>query len=84
MTEKLYVIETEGGEVLQRGLTMAEAEIALCRAINNGHDAYIVDSEPTPLGGKSQKNTEFCRCEGGNAYVDCGCAFGQCEKGLIY
>ncbi len=42
MTEQLYVIETEDGEVLQRGLTMAEAEIALCRHINLGaEDAYI-------------------------------------------
>lgn len=42
MAEQLYVIETEGGEVLQRGLTHEEAEFALCRHINLGAgDAFI-------------------------------------------
>lgn len=84
MAESLHTIVTDDDEILERGLTLEEAEIALCRAINNGYDAYIGDEEPTPLGGRSKKNPDFCRCEGNNAHVDCGCGFGQCEKGLIY
>lgn len=46
MTGPLYQIETEDGEVLERGLTMAEAEHALCRHINLGaEDACIADDE---------------------------------------
>lgn len=83
---KLYQIETEDGEVLQRGLTMREAEFALCTEINRGaEDACIADDEgETPLGGRAEKNPEHCRCETNYDLPDCGCAFGQCEKGLIY
>lgn len=46
MIEHLYQIETESGEVLERGLTLAEAEYALCRHINLGaEDAYIADDD---------------------------------------
>lgn len=45
MSEPLHTIVTEDGEVLERGLTLFEAEVALCNAINNGYDAYIGDDE---------------------------------------
>lgn len=39
----------------------------------------------TPLGGLPQKNVDLCRCEGKQtAFKDCGCAFGQCAKGLVF
>lgn len=46
MAEPLYQIETDDGDVLERGLTMAEAEIALCRHINLGaEDASIGEDD---------------------------------------
>ena len=85
MTEQLYLIITEDDQILQRGLTMFEAENALCRHINLGaENAFIGDETQTPLGGRTHKNPELCRCESDNYRIDCGCAFGQCEKGLIY
>jgi hypothetical protein len=45
-----------------------------------------VESVPqaaTPLWGNATKNSEFCRCEK-TLPQDCGCAFGQCAKSLIY
>jgi glutaredoxin len=46
LTEKRYTIVTEDDEVLERGLTMEEAELALCRHINLGaEDSYIGDDE---------------------------------------
>lgn len=37
----------------------------------------------TPIWGSREKNPEQCRCETGTDR-SCGCAFGQCAKGLIY
>lgn len=41
---------------------------------------------PTPLGGLPDKKIEFCRCDESTSqeFNDCGCAFGQCAKGMIY
>lgn len=45
---------------------------------------------PTPLGGKAIKNPEFCRCllaeerPSNAAGRCCGCAFGQCQLGMIF
>lgn len=39
----------------------------------------------TPLHGLLDKNPDYCRCEiGTENSPDCGCAFGQCAKGLVY
>jgi hypothetical protein len=87
MTEHSYVIVTEDGEILESGLTLTQAEFALCRHINLGaEDAYIGEDNqtPTPLGGLPEKNPNACRCEEQSHSQDCGCAFGQCAKGLIY
>lgn len=54
-----------------------------------------VQAEQTPLHGRVEKDPDYCRCEstskhytewvdGENPPKDCGCAFGQCAKGLIY
>ncbi len=36
-----------------------------------------------PLGGCAKKFPELCRIEHDEGERDCGCAFGQCAKGLI-
>jgi hypothetical protein len=39
----------------------------------------------TPLGGTRVKDTNYCRCSDDTpSDKDCGCAFGQCRKGLIF
>lgn len=50
----------------------------------------LVSDYSTPLGGKREKDLTLCRCEenvnlsdGKGGYADCGCSWGQCEKGLI-
>jgi hypothetical protein len=46
MTEQLYLIITEDDQILQRGLTMFEAENALCRHINLGaENAFIGEDD---------------------------------------
>ncbi len=35
----------------------------------------------TPLGGLRVKDPSKCECEG---FTGCGCAFGQCAKGLVF
>jgi len=41
-------------------------------------------SDLTPLGGIAQKDITQCRCVDTNILTNCGCAFGQCAKGIIY
>lgn len=41
----------------------------------------------TPIGGQYRKFKEYCRCDPANSpdpTLCCGCALGQCEKGLIF
>jgi len=46
MTGQLYLIITEDDQILQRGLTMFEAENALCRHINLGaENAFIGEDD---------------------------------------
>lgn len=40
------------------------------------------DPEPTPLWGSRVKNKDHCRIK--TDHEDCGCAFGQCARGLIF
>jgi hypothetical protein len=46
---------------------------------------YSAEKEPTPLWGFGKKFPEVCRCDAETRRedLDCGCGFGQCEKGLI-
>jgi len=72
---------------------------AIAKAIGeSGYPVSSDGGQKTPLWGNDEKDTDYCRCDSKSKHYsewiihedgtetqpkDCGCAFGQCAKGLI-
>ena len=75
-----------GGSLLD--VTMDEVVTEIRASFEDPDTGRKMRNARTPLGGLPNKKIEFCRCvtttviEG--TVQDCGCAFGQCAKGMIY
>ncbi|MDD4865177.1 MAG: hypothetical protein PHE38_14360 [Alishewanella agri] len=78
------VLVVDTGEEVVDGYFL-EGDVISMRIPRNCLSIGHFKPKGTPLGGLAVKNPEFCRCE---TYPplnkDCGCAFGQCAKGLIF
>lgn len=75
-------------EALEYALSLIPSNpSAVTTAIMVYHNTLIqaladqLPDEPVPLGGRRVKDPSKCKIE---SKGECGCAFGQCENGLIY